>query len=321
MEAAHDEAVALRVDERQREALVAARVLERVVADQPDAREGALRIALEDRRSGGDLLDVANDLVDPTQVRFEDAFEAPLVAAARQPIEPARQLGQPPGEDDGQDRKGDEANEESDDEGAEVGGDEGIEIDGTAPPGADPSLPSVGRLGMAGWYSSPPTAPCCERLSRTPSQMAKRTRQSGRRIAPKRTAAARPSSDRPAPVRPPNTLAQAPEPNVLASDRSPSGLTELEVQRAAELEAEVVAQERAAAEVARRRGRASAVEVDPTSVVALPGDINAPLSVRMAHEYAYVARDVRRILLTGGLMVAILAVLAILVNVLGVVTL
>ena len=66
----------------------------------------------------------------------------------------------------------------------------------------------------------------------------------------------------------------------------------------------------------------SAQDVGPHLLVThVAGDINAPLSVRMAHEYAYVARDVRRILLTGGLMVAILAVLAILVNVLGVVTL
>ena len=152
--------------------------------------------------------------------------------------------------------------------------------------------------------------------------MAKRTRQSGRRIAPKRTAAARPSIDRPPPIRPPNTLAQAPEPNVLISERSSTGLTELEVQRAAELEAEVVAQEKAAAaEATRRRGRAKALDGELPTVVAVPGDINAPLSVRMAHEYAYVARDVRRILLTGGLMVAILAVVAVLVNVLGVVTL
>jgi hypothetical protein len=151
--------------------------------------------------------------------------------------------------------------------------------------------------------------------------MAKRTRQSGRRIAPKRTAAARPSTDRPAPIRPPNTLIQAPEPNILTSERSSTGLTELEVQRAAELEAEVVAQERAATEATRQRGRAQAAAAEATTAIAVPGDINAPLSVRMAHEYAYVARDVRRILLTGGLMVAILAVLAILVNVLGVVTL
>lgn len=150
--------------------------------------------------------------------------------------------------------------------------------------------------------------------------MAKRTRQSGRRLAPKRTAAARPATDLAAPIRPPNTLAQAPEPNFLTSDRSPAGLTELEVQRAAELEAEMVAQERAVAEATRRRGRAKMAEEEATTAVPVPGDINAPLSVRMAHEYAYVARDVRRILLTGGLMVAMLAVLHILVNVLGVLT-
>ena len=41
----------------------------------------------------------------------------------------------------------------------------------------------------------------------------------------------------------------------------------------------------------------------------------------MSHEYDYVARDVKRIALTGGLMVAILAVLEILVNVMGVIKL
>jgi hypothetical protein len=149
--------------------------------------------------------------------------------------------------------------------------------------------------------------------------MAKRTRQSGRRIAPKRTATARPSTDRPAPIRPANTLAETPEPNVLTSERSSTGLTELEVQRAAELEAEVVAQERAAAVATRQRGR-DRVAAAEAAAAHVPGDINAPLKVRMAHEYAYVARDVRRILLTGGLMVAILAALHVLVNVLGVLT-
>ena len=50
-------------------------------------------------------------------------------------------------------------------------------------------------------------------------------------------------------------------------------------------------------------------------------DHNAPLSVRAAHEYAYVARDVKRIAVTAGLMIGILAVLYILTNVLGVITL
>ena len=97
--------------------------------------------------------------------------------------------------------------------------------------------------------------------------------------------------------------------------QSSSSLTEAEVARAAELEAEANARERAAiAESLRRRARGQA------NVLQEPGDINAPLSVRAAHEYAYVARDVKRIALTASLMVAILAVLHILVNVMGVIT-
>jgi hypothetical protein len=98
--------------------------------------------------------------------------------------------------------------------------------------------------------------------------------------------------------------------------RSGSALTEAEIARAAELEAEATARERAAiAESLRRRSQSQGAEHHQA------GDINAPLSVRMAHEYAYVSRDVKRIGLTAGLMVAILAVLHILVNVLGVITL
>lgn len=98
--------------------------------------------------------------------------------------------------------------------------------------------------------------------------------------------------------------------------RSSSGLTEAEVRRAEALEAEATARERAAiAESLRRRQRGEEREAVGR------GDLNAPLSVRMAHEYAYVARDVRRIVLTAGLMVAILAVLAVLINVLGVISL
>ena len=98
--------------------------------------------------------------------------------------------------------------------------------------------------------------------------------------------------------------------------RSGSALTEAEIARAAELEAEATANERAAiAESLRRRAKSQGPDHH------LAGDLNAPLSVRMSHEYAYVARDVKRIALTASLMVAILAVLHILVNVLGVITL
>ena len=100
--------------------------------------------------------------------------------------------------------------------------------------------------------------------------------------------------------------------------RTSAALTEEEVARAAQLEAEATARERAAiAESLRRKARAQVQEHD----LAPAGDINAPLSVRAAHEYAYVARDVKRIALTAGLMVGILAVLHVLVNVMGVISL
>jgi hypothetical protein len=88
------------------------------------------------------------------------------------------------------------------------------------------------------------------------------------------------------------------------------GLTADEMARAAELEAEIVAQERAAATDLRRakvRATREATAYDP----------NVPLRVRASHEYAYVARDVRRIGLTGGLMIVILIVLHFVINVAG----
>lgn len=91
-----------------------------------------------------------------------------------------------------------------------------------------------------------------------------------------------------------------------------AGLTDAELQRAAELESELVAREREAiAENARRRARVSGLDVTVT------GNANTPLSVRAAHEYAYVARDVRRIGLTAAVMFGILAILWLAVNVGG----
>ena len=91
------------------------------------------------------------------------------------------------------------------------------------------------------------------------------------------------------------------------------GLTPVELARAAELEAELVAREKAAiADNARRRARRSNIDV------AVAADAGAPLSVRAAHEYAYVARDVRRIGLTAALMFSILAGIWLVVNVGGV---
>lgn len=154
--------------------------------------------------------------------------------------------------------------------------------------------------------------------------MAKRTRYpnrtAARQTAKRAERAARSAADT-GPRRPEPDFEDAPLPVDLPDDApvraSASGLTDAEVRRAAELEAEATAKEKAAiAESLRRRNRAADAGETPRF-----GDVNAPLSVRAAHEYAYVSRDVKRIAITGGLMIAILAVLHILVNVLGVITL
>jgi hypothetical protein len=123
--------------------------------------------------------------------------------------------------------------------------------------------------------------------------MAKRTRYPGR-----------PGSPRPT-TKPGSRAAAAPT-------RS-GGLTEAELARAAQLEAEITARERAAiTDNARRRVRTAGVDV------AIAGNASVPLSVRAAHEYAYVARDVRRIGLTAGLVFGILALIWIATSIGGV---
>jgi hypothetical protein len=148
--------------------------------------------------------------------------------------------------------------------------------------------------------------------------MAKRTRY-GNKPKPAAKRPARAAAPASAPVRAPSAPPVDPQPLDGGDDMpmvSSSSLTEAEVARAAQLEAEATARERAAiADSLRRRAGGGAIATHAV------GDVNAPLSVRMSHEYAYVARDVKRILLTASLMVAILAVLDILVNVMGVITL
>ena len=106
------------------------------------------------------------------------------------------------------------------------------------------------------------------------------------------------------------SLPEEPEPTSMRI-RS-SGLTEDEMARAAELEAQIVAQEQAAATEARRAKARTARE-------AVAYDPNVPLRIRASHEYAYVARDVKRIGLTAGLMVTILLALHLAINVMGII--
>jgi hypothetical protein len=130
--------------------------------------------------------------------------------------------------------------------------------------------------------------------------MAKRTRGSHRpgRRPPLQREATRPSS-------------------AAASVRPSTSLTPEEEARAAEIEAQIVAEERAA-EQATRRSRDRGQE--PMHVITRLKNA-APLSVRAADEYAYVRRDIRRIARIGIALLVILAVLHVLINVLHVIDL
>ncbi|HEY7132310.1 MAG TPA: hypothetical protein VH440_08650 [Candidatus Limnocylindrales bacterium] len=94
-----------------------------------------------------------------------------------------------------------------------------------------------------------------------------------------------------------------------ATSAPSTSITPEEEARAAELEAAIVAEEKAATTARERRGRRDTV--DSAGSVAYS---SVPLSVREAQEYRYVQRDVRRILVVGGFLLAILAVLEVLVN-------
>ena len=99
--------------------------------------------------------------------------------------------------------------------------------------------------------------------------------------------------------------------------RPSSSLTADEEARAAELEAQIVAEEKAA-EQAARRGRDRARQRE--DVVVGRRDL-APLSIRAAEEYAYVRRDVLRIVRVGGGLLLILAILFVLIDVARVISL
>ena len=93
--------------------------------------------------------------------------------------------------------------------------------------------------------------------------------------------------------------------------RSGGALSAAEEARAAELESQIVAQERAA-----DAGRARTRDIQSTSS-ARPGRPGGQglLAAKAAEEYAYVVRDVRRIILVGGLMVGLMAVMFVLIDV------
>ena len=91
-----------------------------------------------------------------------------------------------------------------------------------------------------------------------------------------------------------------------------TSLTAAEEARAAELEAEILASERAA-DTNINRARERARRPVETEVRVRSGSI----AERASHEYAYVARDVRKITLIGGLLIALLLGLWIVIQATG----
>ena len=138
-------------------------------------------------------------------------------------------------------------------------------------------------------------------------------REDPRPIMAKRTrGASRPGQRRPLqrssrPARP-----TTPQPAAATAPR-PTTLTPEEEARAAELEAQRVAEERQAEQAQKRtRERQRSATVDPVV------RSSVPLSVREAEEYAYVARDVRRIATIAAGLLAIMIGLWIALQVSGV---
>ena len=134
--------------------------------------------------------------------------------------------------------------------------------------------------------------------------MAKRARGTTTRPGQRRPIqrpAARPSS--------PSSRPTTPDAAPAVTTRSAS-LTPEEEARAAQLEAAIVAEERRADET--RRGR--------TQQRATPEPVarsSSPLAVAAASEYAYVARDIRRVAIVGGSLVGLLLLLWVVTQVTG----
>ena len=104
-------------------------------------------------------------------------------------------------------------------------------------------------------------------------------------------------------------------------ERQLGKVTAAEEARAAELEAAILAEEKAAEEARKVRERGKRIGAGTPSAVGGVSYTSTPLSVRASEEYAYVKRDMRRILVVGGFLLAILVVLQILVNGMGLFTL
>lgn len=244
---------------------------------------------------------------------IQDGLQAPTVRSAgnalQAGIEPAgssreRQAGDRQDQDDG---------DQADDQGAEIREGERVEVDPrvlrwpvessrrplTEAVPADPVLSSSvdGSRGSS---------------SRRADANRPRSQDGGfRPIMAKR---ARGTTTRPGQRRPMQRQAARPSPATTAPGGAaasrPASLTAEEEARAAELEAAIVAEARQADE-SRRQARMLRDPIEGTV------GSSAALATAAANEYAYVARDVRRIALVGGTLISLLIAVWLIVQLTG----
>ncbi len=95
-----------------------------------------------------------------------------------------------------------------------------------------------------------------------------------------------------------------------ATTRPADAVTPEEMARAAELEAQILAEEQIAAESRKSRDRRTKTPADDTAIYS-----SSTLAERASQEYGYVQRDLRRIAIVGGGLLIVLVVIDILLNV------
>ncbi len=129
MEAADDEPGPGRVDQSDREALVSARVLERVEPDESDALDRAPGGCLEDGRSGRQVAELAGHRIDLVEMDVEHGPQIRPFGPAGQAVEPAPQPANPAGEEGNRDKEDQDREPKGDDRRADEGRDGGVEVD------------------------------------------------------------------------------------------------------------------------------------------------------------------------------------------------
>ena len=171
------------------------------------------------------------------------------------------------------------------------------------PPQRHPARPDPDPV-----YPLPPMVP----RARGPSTNRSKQEASNPDMAKRARGSVRPGQRRPIDRRPASANASAPAPAAASGAAAPvaprpSGLTEAETARAAELEAQLLAEERAA-ETARKRTQQPRTVRDggPAGSIALSAET----------EYAYVARDVKDIVRIATLLLGILFALWIVIDIL-----